>query len=108
MVERQFPDSKPDSKDEQHFYIFGFIALTRPDWKRQGVTAVHCDKDRGKWKVTQCSGIPVDQLGMELTSVSDADDEFDNVRGRYDDSNNDDQDHQGGSAPEGQWQFIVY
>lgn len=108
MVERQFPDSKPDSKDEQQFYIFGFIALTRPDWKRQGVTAVHCDKDRGKWKVTKCSGIPVDQLGMELTSVSDADEEFDNVRSRYDDSDNDDQDNQGGSAPEGQWQFLVY
>lgn len=52
IVERQFSDSKPDSKDDQHFYIFSFIALTRPDWKQQGVTAVHYDKDRGKWKVT--------------------------------------------------------
>ena len=108
MVERQFPNLEPDSKDEQQFYIFGFIALTRRDWQRQGVTAVHCDKDRGKWKVTQCNGIPVDRLGMELTSVSDADDEFDNVRSRYDNSENNNKDNQGGSAPEGQWQFIVY
>lgn len=45
---------------------------------------------------------------MELTRVSDADDDFDNLRGRYNDSNNNDQDNQGSSAPEGQWQFIVF
>lgn len=45
---------------------------------------------------------------MELTSVSDADDDFDNVRARYDNSGNDGQDNQGGSVPESQWQFIVY
>lgn len=82
--------------------------MTQPDWKQRGVTAVHCDKDREKWKVTQCQGIPVDQLGMELTSVSDMDHEFDNVRERYDGNCNEGQDNQGGAAPHGQWQFLVY
>jgi hypothetical protein len=31
MVERQFPDAEPDSEDDQQFYVFGFIALTRPE-----------------------------------------------------------------------------
>jgi hypothetical protein len=108
MIERQFPDSTPDSQDDEEFYVYGFIALTQPDWRQSGATAVHCDKDRGKWKVTQCRGIPIDQLGMELTSVSDVDDEFDNVRGRYDGSGNEREDNQGGPAPHGQWQFLVY
>ncbi|KAG9943377.1 hypothetical protein KCU85_g8719, partial [Aureobasidium melanogenum] len=108
MVERQFPEFAPDGGDDEQFYVFGFIALTQPDWKHKGATAVHCDKDRGKWKVTQCRGIPIDQLGMELTSVSDNDDDFDNVRVRYDDSGNEGPDNQGGAAPHGQWQFLVY
>ncbi|KAG9524737.1 hypothetical protein KCV07_g1840, partial [Aureobasidium melanogenum] len=108
MVERQFPGSIPDSGDDEQFYVYGFIALTQPDWKQRGATAVHCDKDRGRWKVTQCRGIPIDQLGMELTSVSDIDDDFDNVRERYDGSGNEGQDNQGGAAPHGQWQFMVY
>lgn len=108
MIERQLPGLEPESSDERNFYIFGFIAVTRPDWRGHGVTAVHCDKDRGKWKVTQCSGIPVDQLGMELTSVSDIDDDFDNVRQRYYNSGNDAEDNLGGPVPEGEWQFLVY
>lgn len=108
MVERQFPESVPDSGDDEQFYVYGFIALTRPNWKQRGVTAVHFDKDRGKWKVTQCRGMSIDQLGMELTSVRDNDDEFDNVRGRYDGNGNEGLDNQGGAAPHGQWQFLVY
>lgn len=108
MVERQLPGAESAINDDNQFYIFGFIAVTRPDWREQGVTAVHCDKDRGKWKVTQCSGIPVDQLGMELTSVSEVDDDFDNVRERYDNSGNDTGDNLGGPVPEGEWQFLVY
>ncbi|KAG9664395.1 hypothetical protein KCU95_g814, partial [Aureobasidium melanogenum] len=108
MVERQFPEFTPDSGDDEQFYVYGFIALSQPDWKQRGVVAVHCDKDRGKWKVTQCRGIPIEQLGMELTSVSDMDDEFDNVRERYDGSGNEGQDNQGGVAPHGHWQFLVY
>ncbi|KAG9563857.1 hypothetical protein KCU71_g2060, partial [Aureobasidium melanogenum] len=108
MVKRQFPESTPDSGDDEQFYVYGFIALTQPDWKQRGAMAVHCDKDRGQWKVTQCRGIPIDQLGMELTSVSDIDDDFDNVRERYDGSGNEGQDNQGGAAPHGQWQFLVY
>ncbi|KAG9605155.1 hypothetical protein KCU77_g788, partial [Aureobasidium melanogenum] len=108
MVKRQFPESAPDNEDDEQFYVYGFIALTQPDWKQRGAVVVDCDKDRGKWKVTQCRGIPIDQLGMELTSVSDMDDEFDNVRERYDDSGNEEQDNQGGAAPHEQWQFLVY
>lgn len=108
MVERQSSDAEPDDNDDDQFYIFGFIALMRSDWRHHGVTVVHCDKDRGKWKVTQCHGMPVDQLGMELTSVSDADDDFDNIRERYDNSDNNCEDNLGGAAPEGEWQFVVY
>ncbi|KAG9911089.1 hypothetical protein KCU98_g1267, partial [Aureobasidium melanogenum] len=108
MVERRFPESTPDSGDDEQFYVYGFIALTQPDWKQRGAVAVHCDKDRRKWKVTQCRGIPIDRLGMELTSVSDTDDEFDSVRERYDNSGNEGQDNQGGAAPHEQWQFLVY
>ncbi|CAD0098249.1 unnamed protein product [Aureobasidium mustum] len=108
MVERQFPESARGSRDDEQSHVYGFIALTQSDWEQRGVTVVHCDKDRGMWKVTQCRGIPIDQLGMELTSVSDNDDEFDNVRERYDGSGNEGQDNQGGAAPHGQWQFLVF
>jgi hypothetical protein len=82
--------------------------LTRPDWKEYGVTVVHCDKDRGQWKVTQCSVVPINKLGMEVTSVSDMDDQFDNIRGQYDESGNTGTDNLGGLAPEGEWQLLVY
>jgi hypothetical protein len=73
------------------------------------VSAVHCDKDRGKWKVTQCSGIPVDQLGMGLSSVSDCDITFDEVRDRFDNGgDNCGPDNVGGPAPAGLWQFAVF
>lgn len=107
LCERRL-NAEPLNEDEQQFYAFGFIALTRSDWKERGVTAVHCDKDRGKWKVTQCSGIPVDKLGLEMTSVSFMDDQFDNIRVQYDDSDNTGEDNLGGLAPEGEWQFLVY
>ncbi|KAG9566650.1 hypothetical protein KCU71_g4074, partial [Aureobasidium melanogenum] len=108
MVERQFPESTPNSGDDEQYYVYGFIALMQPDWRHRGAVAVHCDQDRGEWRVTQCRGFPIDQLGVELTSVSDMDDEFDNVRERYDGSGNEGQDNQGGAAPHGQWQFLVY
>lgn len=108
LCERRLEGREPRNEDEQQFYVFGFIALTRSDWKTHGVTVVHCDLDRGKWKVTQCSGIPIDKLGLEVTSVSFMDDQFDNVRPQYDDSDNTGKDNVGGPAPEGEWQFLVY
>lgn len=108
LCERRLERCEPRGDDEQQFYLFGFIALTRPDWKTQGVTAVHCDLDRGKWKVTQCSGFPIDKLGLELTSLSFMDDYFDNIRPQYDDSDNTGEDNVGGPAPEGEWQFLLY
>jgi hypothetical protein len=108
LCERRLASGEPLGDDEQQFYVFGFIALTRPDWKTHGVTVVHCDLDRGKWKVTQCSGIPINKLGLEVTSVSDMDDQFDNIRPQYDDSENTGEDNVGGAAPEGEWQFLVY
>lgn len=108
LCKRRLDNREPRGEDEQQFYIFGFIALTRADWKTHGVTIVHCDLERGKWKVTQCSGVPVDKLGLEATSVSDMDDQFDNIRPQYDDSNNTGEDNVGGPAPEGEWQFFLY
>ena len=57
-------------EEEQQCYVFGFIALTRSDWKEHGVTVVHCDRDRGKWKAEHQSGIPVGRLGFEMTRLS--------------------------------------
>ncbi|SMQ55043.1 unnamed protein product [Zymoseptoria tritici ST99CH_1A5] len=108
MVSRQSRNSASNGEDDQNFYIWGFIAVTTPEWRSQGITAVHCDKDRGKWKVTQCRKFPIDKLGWELTSVSDHDDQFDNIRVRYDDADNDGEDNRGGPAPQGEWQFIVF
>lgn len=106
LVERHF--SGDITGDPPQFYKLGFIALTKPDWRDRGVSAVHCDKDRGKWKVTQCGGIPVDQLGMELSSVSDCDISFDEVRDRFDHgSDNSGTDNTGGPAPVGLWQFVI-
>jgi hypothetical protein len=108
LCERRIEHPELLGGDEQQFYIFGFIALTRPDWRTHGVTIVHCDLERGKWKVTQCSGVPVDKLGLEATSVSDMDDQFDDIRPQYDDSDNTGEDNVGGAAPEGDWQFLLY
>lgn len=107
MVEGQYSGGAP--KDQQHVYRFGFIAITSPDWRDNGVTATHCDKDRGQWKVTQCSGMPINQLGLELSSVSELDVEFDRVREQYDKgSDNSGPDNVGGPAPLGEWQFAVF
>lgn len=108
LCERRLEGPQPRSEGEKQFYVFGFIALTQPDWRTHGVTVVHCDLDRGKWKVTQCSGVPIDKLGLEVTSLSFMDDQFDNIRPQYDDSNNTGDDNEGGSAPEGEWQFLLY
>lgn len=88
-------------------YMFGFIVITEENWKECGVTAVHCDNDHGKWKVTQCKHIPVNEL-VVLDSVSEVDQHFDIVRGWFDGSGNDGPDNQGGPAPVGEWQFAVY
>lgn len=108
LCEWRLGGREPRSEDERQFYVFGFIALTRPDWRTYGVTVVHCDLDRGKWKVTQCSGIPIDKLGLEVTSLSFMDDQFDNIRPQYDDSDNTGEDNVGGPAPDGKWQFLLY
>ncbi|KAM0715718.1 hypothetical protein Q7P37_009218 [Cladosporium fusiforme] len=107
LVERQHSSVVLD--DPQQLYKLGFIAITSPFWREQGVTVVHCDKDRGKWKVTQCKGVPVEQLGLELTSVSDLYIDFDEVRDRYDQGgDNSGPDNTGGPAPVGLWQFAVF
>lgn len=108
LVEHQF--MHPDQVNENGWmaYDSGFIVITEENWREHGVTAVHCDKDRLKWKVTKCDHIPVDQLSM-LAGIVDGDEHFDDVRGYFDDgSGNDGPDNQGGPAPVGEWQFAVY
>lgn len=87
-------------------YLHGFF--TEESWRENGVTAVHCDEDRGKLKVTKCSNITIEHL-MSLSSVIEGDDYFDHVRDCFDDgTGNDGPDNQGGPAPVGEWQFTVY
>lgn len=65
MVEHlftKFTHAHEISDNDWSAYMFGFIVITEKDWRERGVTAVHCDKDRGKWKVTKCQHIPVDEL----------------------------------------------
>lgn len=88
-------------------YMFGFIVITEEDWRERGLTAVHCDKDRGKWKITRCNHIPLAKLDI-LERVIELDQDFDNVRSGFDGSANDGPDNQGGPAPIGEWQFAVY
>lgn len=107
MFEHVFTHAEETSEAGWVPYMFGFIVVTEENWRERGVTAVHCDEDRGKWKVTRCDRIPVSELYL-LESVIDRDETFDNVRGWCDDSGNDGPDNQGGPAPVGEWQFAVY
>jgi hypothetical protein len=107
LVERLFTHANETSQTDCAAYLFGFIVITEKDWRERGVTAVHCDEDRGKWKVTRCDHIPISKLYV-LEGVIERDESFDNVRGRFDDSGNDGPDNQGGPAPVGEWQFAVY
>jgi len=76
---------------------------------------VHLDRDRGKWKVTRCC-LPLDRLGVDLTSVWDFDMTFHDVRRELQDteenmriySEDTHADNQGGPVPEGAWQFSMY
>lgn len=78
-------------------------------------TKVHLDRDRGKWKVTRCC-LPLNELGLSLTSISDNDESFDTVREdfRHTDENqriiseDNHTDNQGGAVPEGAWKFMMY
>jgi hypothetical protein len=110
MVEHNFnmfTEVREISETGWSAYVFGFIVITEENWKERGVTAVHCDKDHGKWKVTKCKHIPVDELDI-LDQVSECDKYFDDVRDLFDGSGNDGPDNQGGPAPVGEWQFAVY
>ena len=107
MVERLFTHANETSETGCTAYMFGFIVITEKEWREHGVTAVHCDKDRGKWKVTKCDHIPVSELDV-LESVIELDQHFDIVRGWFDGSGNDGPDNVGGPAPVGEWQFAVY
>lgn len=88
-------------------FPFGFIVITGADWREKGVAAVHCWEERRKWKVLQCHGIPVNNL-RSLESVAQLDSSFDDLVYEYDGSNNDGPDNQGGAAPVGEWQFVVF
>lgn len=107
VVEYNFTHAHELSETGWTPYMFGFIVITEESWKERGVTAVHCDKDHGKWKVTKCKHIPVNELVI-LDSVSELDKHFDDVRNLFDGSENDGADNQGGPAPLGEWQFAVY
>jgi hypothetical protein len=65
-------------------YVHGFIVITRADWREHGVTAVHCEQDRAKWKVVQCR-LPVAQLDS-LYGIMEMDEYFDNLCEYYDGS----------------------
>lgn len=84
-------------------YPFGAIVITKNDWCEKGVSVVHFDKDRGKWKLGQCR-IPVKELGIPLTSVSDMDESFDRVRELYIDEGG----TPGGPLPVGEWQYSLF
>jgi len=107
MIERLFAHANDNSDASCAAYMFGFIVVTEKDWRERGVTVVHCDEDRGKWKVTRCNRIPISEM-RALESVIEQDESFDNVRSWFDDSDNDGPDNQGGPAPVGEWQFAVY
>jgi hypothetical protein len=111
MVERLFAQAHQTGsidKAEWTIYQHGFVVITEENWRENGVTAVHCDEQRGKWKVTKCSNIPIDEL-FQLSSILDFDEQFDNLRKYYDDgSGNDGPDNQGGPTPVNEWQFAVY
>lgn len=77
-----FAHPQQTSSEDWETYFYGFIVVTAADWKEQGVTAVHCDEDRGKWKVTRCN-IPLHELA-ELYSVMELDITFDEVREQFD------------------------
>jgi len=107
MLEHLFTHLRDFSETGWTPYPYGFIVITEEGWRERGVTAVHCDKDRGKWKVTRCGHIPVAELDI-LESVIELDESFDTVRDTFDGSGNDGPDNQGGSVPVGEWQFAVY
>jgi hypothetical protein len=108
MVEHLYGDADETTEIDWNGYIFGFLVITEEDWREHGVTAVHCDKDRGKCKVAKCDHIPVDGMFL-LKCVSQRYQHFDNVRSSFDDgSGNDGPDNQGGPPPIGEWQFGVY
>jgi hypothetical protein len=86
--------------------LSGFLAITRADWREHGVTAVYCELDRAKWKVTQCR-LPIAQLSR-LDSVMEVDEYFDQLCKEFGGTDNDGPDNQGGPAPVGEWQFAVY
>lgn len=76
---------------------------------------VHLDRDRGKWKVTRCY-LPLEELGLSLTSVSDNDSSFDEVREQFRDRDENQRigsedthaDNKGGLVPVGAWQYSMY
>ncbi|KAL1297450.1 hypothetical protein AAFC00_004977 [Neodothiora populina] len=106
-------DDNGEPANDHQIYPFGFVAMTKPDWRESGLTVVHCDKDRGKWKVRRCT-VPFKDFGLPLTSLAMGDEYFDEVIEQYRhmrDSNEDQDDgpdNQGGAVPYGEWQFAVF
>lgn len=107
MVEEMLAKYRSTGEYDWELYRDGFMVITQADWRERGVTAVHCDWERKKWKVTQCNNIPVEELS-DLNSVQMGDQSFEQVCHWYDDSGNDGPDNQGGPVPAGEWQFVVY
>jgi hypothetical protein len=87
-------------------FLWGFLAITRTNWREKGVTAVHWEMDRGKWKVTQCL-IPITELSS-IDNVVLKEEPFGPLCERFGGSDNDGPDNQGGPAPVLEWQFAVY
>lgn len=97
-------EGSSDPFNDYKIYPLGFIVASE-NWRERGVMVVHCDKDRGVWKVGRCR-ILVDELGLPLTSVSDGDESFDPIRQRY--SSIDEGGTTGGPVPIGDWQFALF
>lgn len=107
MLEGMHDELENTGRWDWQVYTLGFIVITNADWRETGVTAVHCDIERKKWKVLQCKNIPLGRL-WKLQSIVFGDCTFDDVSRDCDASGNDGPDNQGGPVPEGEWQFAVY
>lgn len=105
MLERILDKGSGEPSNDHKIYPLGLIVVSE-EWRERGVMVVHCDKDRGVWKVGQCR-ILADELGLPLTSVSDGDESFDGIRQRYPNII-DEGGTLGGPVPTGDWQFALF
>lgn len=105
MLERILDEGSKDPWNKYRIYPLGFIMVSECNWHEKGVVVVHCDKDRGVWKVGQCR-ILAHELGHPLTNLIDTEESFDETRQRP--NVIDEGCTSGGTVPIGEWQYTVF